>query len=102
MAEAVESLSELAIVTLDNSRTEDPESILMDILKGFRSPDSYIVELDRTIAIEKAISYARPGDIVLIAGKGHETEQIFASHTIPFDDRKIAFEACQKLSLQHL
>jgi UDP-N-acetylmuramoyl-L-alanyl-D-glutamate--2,6-diaminopimelate ligase len=55
--------------------------------------------MDRALAIEKAISYAKPGDTVLIAGKGHETHQIFAKHTIPFDDRKIALDACEKLKL---
>ncbi len=99
MAEAVEEGSDMAIVTLDNSRSEEPEAILSDILKGFKSPDHYIVELDRAEAIEKAVNYAKPGDTVLIAGKGHETSQVFATMTIPFDDRKIAFEACLKRSV---
>ena len=99
MAEAVEEGSDLAIVTLDNSRNEDPETILSDILKGFKSPDHYIVELDRAVAIEKAIHYAKEGDTVLIAGKGHETSQIFATMTIPFDDSKIAYKACLNRSL---
>jgi len=98
MAEAVEEGSDLAIVTLDNSRNEEPDTILSDILKGFKSRDHYIVELDRAIAIEKAVNYASPGDTILIAGKGHETTQIFATMTIPFDDRKVAIEACLKRS----
>lgn len=91
MAEAAEKYSDLCIVTSDNPRSEDPEAICRHITAGFKSK-SYIVELDRKKAIELAIGRARAGDILLIAGKGHETYQIFAHKTVDFDDRKVAQE----------
>lgn len=95
MAKVCEELADFSIVTSDNPRSEDPESICRMILQGFKQKDSYIVELDRRCAIEKAIEMATPDDIILIAGKGHETYQIFAHKTIEFDDRKIAAQICQ-------
>jgi UDP-N-acetylmuramoyl-L-alanyl-D-glutamate--2,6-diaminopimelate ligase len=90
MAEAVERHSDLVVVTSDNPRQEDPQQIIADILVGFHHPEKVHVELDRKMAIEYGIRSARPEDIVLIAGKGHETYQIFAHKTVDFDDRKIA------------
>lgn len=98
MAQACEALSDLCIVTSDNPRSEDPQAIVSQIIKGFRSKDSYIVELDRHAAIEHAISMATPDDIILIAGKGHEPYQIFAHKIIEFDDRKVAAQICQHRS----
>lgn len=95
MAQVSEELSDITIVTSDNPRSEDPEAICRMILQGFKRKDSYLVELDRRRAIEKAIEIATPDDIILIAGKGHETYQIFAHKTIEFDDRKIAAQICQ-------
>ncbi len=89
MAAAVERLADWAIVTSDNPRKEDPEAIVAEIKKGFRSANHEVV-VDRREAIYRAISLAQPRDIVLIAGKGHETYQEFADHTIPFDDLAIA------------
>lgn len=91
MAESAEKYSDLCIVTSDNPRSEDPEAICRQITAGFKSK-SYIVEPDRKKAIELAIKRASPGDILLIAGKGHETYQIFAHKTVDFDDRKVAQE----------
>lgn len=85
MASAVESAADFAIVTSDNPRKENPETIIEEIKAGFRGRN-YEVVVDRKEAICRAISVAQPGDIVLIAGKGHETTQEFADHTIPFDD----------------
>lgn len=97
MGEVAEELSDFVIVTTDNPRQEDPDTIIREILVGFKDPGKVIVEPDRKRAIEKAVDLAKPDDILLIAGKGHETYQIFAHKTIDFDDRKIALEACGKL-----
>ena len=94
MAAAVERLADWAIVTSDNPRKEQPEEIIEGIKAGFRG-SSYEVVVDRREAIYRAISLARPGDIVLLAGKGHESYQEFADHTIPFDDLAIARAAIE-------
>jgi UDP-N-acetylmuramoyl-L-alanyl-D-glutamate--2,6-diaminopimelate ligase len=90
-------LSDFAVITSDNPRTEDPDRIIEDILKGVpagsRKAQDYIVLADREKAIEYAIENARSGDLVLIAGKGHENYQILNSGTIHFDDREIATNA---------
>ena len=90
-------LSDLAIVTSDNPRSEDPEEILKDILTAweFNGKELPLVEIDRQKAIETAISLAEPGDVVVIAGKGHETYQILKDKTIHFDDREIARDALE-------
>jgi UDP-N-acetylmuramoyl-L-alanyl-D-glutamate--2,6-diaminopimelate ligase len=92
MGSVAESYSDLSIVTNDNPRREDPIAICKEILAGFKARHSYMVELDRKSAIQKAIQLAKPNDIVLIAGKGHESYQIFSHKTIEFDDRLIAKE----------
>ncbi|MGE5196643.1 MAG: glutamate ligase domain-containing protein, partial [Anaerolineae bacterium] len=99
MAEVAERFADLVIVTSDNPRQEDPQEIITQILKGFRFKDfrRVFVEVDRQRAISLAISLASCDDIVLIAGKGHETTQTFARQTIDFDDRKIAALACEGL-----
>lgn len=79
--------SDLVVVTSDNPRSEDPMQIINEALLGVRETNAtFIVEEDRRAAIEVAIRAAKPGDIVLLAGKGHEKEQIFADGTVPFDD----------------
>lgn len=100
MAQACEALSDISIVTSDNPRSEDPVEIARQVVKGFRRQDSYVVELDRYIAIEKAIEMANPEDIILIAGKGHEPYQIFAHKIIEFDDRKVTSQICQRKHTQ--
>lgn len=92
MGKAVEEGSDFAIVTSDNPRSEDPQTIVDQITTGMSSPE---VILDRTEAIHRAVEIATSGDIVLIAGKGHETYQIFAHQTIDFDDRLVAKEALE-------
>jgi UDP-N-acetylmuramoyl-L-alanyl-D-glutamate--2,6-diaminopimelate ligase len=85
--------SDLVIVTSDNPRSEDPLQIMNDVLVGARRTDTRtIVEPDRAAAIRKAVEEAHAGDIVLLAGKGHETYQIFRDRTIHFDDREVARE----------
>jgi UDP-N-acetylmuramoyl-L-alanyl-D-glutamate--2,6-diaminopimelate ligase len=96
MARAVEELSDIAIVTTDNPRSEDPQSIINEICKGFSS-SNYIVIPDRKEAIHKAVHMATPEDVILIAGKGHEKYQIFAHGTVPFDDCQIAADCCATL-----
>jgi UDP-N-acetylmuramoyl-L-alanyl-D-glutamate--2,6-diaminopimelate ligase len=94
MGEAAGTLSDVVVVTSDNPRTEDPASIVEAVLRGLRgAPAEVHVEVDRRTAIGLALSTARRGDAVLIAGKGHEDYQIFADRTIHFDDREVAREA---------
>lgn len=83
-------LSDVVIITSDNPRSEDPEKIIEEIKAGVSPSEIHkvIVEVDRRTAIRKAIDLASPGDIVLVAGKGHETYQIFKDKTIHFDDRE--------------
>jgi UDP-N-acetylmuramoyl-L-alanyl-D-glutamate--2,6-diaminopimelate ligase len=83
--------SDFVVVTSDNPRTEDPRAILAEIEPGLKETGvSYTVEPDRTAGIRLALEAAQPGDVVLLAGKGHEKEQILADHTIPFDDAQVA------------
>ncbi len=89
-----EKLSDISILTSDNPRSENPAEIARQVLQGCEEPHKTIVELDRQKAIAKAIQLATPKDIVLIAGKGHETTQTFAHRTIYFDDREVAKDAC--------
>jgi UDP-N-acetylmuramoyl-L-alanyl-D-glutamate--2,6-diaminopimelate ligase len=94
MGQAAGELSDLVILTSDNPRSEDPLQIMNDALVGLRRTDTRtIVEPDRAIAIRKAIEEAHAGDVVILAGKGHETYQIFKDRTIHFDDREVAREA---------
>lgn len=94
MGQVAGESSDLVIVTSDNPRSEDPLQIINDVLVGVRRTDTRtIVEPDRASAIRKAIEEANAGDIVLLAGKGHETYQIFRDRTIHFDDREVAREA---------
>lgn len=89
MGEIAERLSDIAIVTSDNPRTEDPHKIVEQVLEGMKGK-KHIVEEDRDFAISKAIELAEVKDIILIAGKGHETYQILGRKKIHFDDREIA------------
>jgi UDP-N-acetylmuramoyl-L-alanyl-D-glutamate--2,6-diaminopimelate ligase len=94
MGEIVNRHADYAIVTSDNPRKEDPNAIIVEIEKGFRS-SRYEKMVDRTQAIDRAITLAQPRDIVLIAGKGHENYQEFADHTVPFDDIQVARRAIE-------
>ena len=94
MGEAAGSLSDVVIATSDNPRTEEPEAILRDIEPGLRSVGKpYLKIVDRRAAIRRAIGEARAGDIVVIAGKGHEDYQIIGTEKHHFDDREVALEA---------
>lgn len=94
MGEVVARLSDVAIVTSDNPRSEDPDAIIREVLLGMRQAEPRC-EPDRERAIALAIGLAQPGDLVVIAGKGHETSQVFADRTVHFDDRDVARRALQ-------
>ena len=95
MGRIAAELAHLAIVTSDNPRSEEPDAIIAEILEGAGSEAE--VEPDRREAIARAVATATDGDIVVIAGKGHEQGQQFADRTIPFDDREVAREALRRL-----
>src|SRR5579859_601972 len=93
MGQVAAELSDFVVLTSDNPRSEDPLDIMNDVLVGLRRKDTpCLVEPDRAAAIKKAIEEARPGDILILAGKGHETYQVLKDRTIPFDDREVARE----------
>ncbi len=96
MANVVEELSDFAIVTTDNPRSEDPQQIVQNIIGGFRKQDFKVI-LDRGEAIMEALRVTQKGDVVLIAGKGHENYQIFKDKTIDFDERKIVLQSLMTL-----
>jgi UDP-N-acetylmuramoyl-L-alanyl-D-glutamate--2,6-diaminopimelate ligase len=98
MGQAAGEGSDFVVATSDNPRSEDPLAILAEIEPGLKSSKvQYTVEPDRTAAIHVALKQAQAGDVVLIAGKGHEKEQILAGRTIPFDDAQIALSALAEL-----
>ncbi|WP_017306609.1 UDP-N-acetylmuramoyl-L-alanyl-D-glutamate--2,6-diaminopimelate ligase [Spirulina subsalsa] len=95
MGKIAADLADVAVVTSDNPRTEDPEQILRDVVAGIDPSRNPVVIGDRATAIRQAILDAQPGDGVLIAGKGHEDYQILGTEKIHFDDREQAREALQ-------
>jgi UDP-N-acetylmuramoyl-L-alanyl-D-glutamate--2,6-diaminopimelate ligase len=108
MADAVARFADLAVLTSDNPRTEDPEAILREVETGLSalqavapealagSARAYVKRADRREAIQLAIDAARPGDSVVIAGKGHEDYQIIGRERLPFDDREEARRALRR------
>ena len=92
MAKVAERFADRIIVTTDNPRHEDPQAIIDEVMSGFSSLEKVGQILDRRQAIDIAISNAQPGDVVLLAGKGHETSQIVGDVHIAFDDRRVARE----------
>ena len=103
MGAAAASLADVAILTSDNPRSEDPLAILAAMLDGVLSVPAadrarVIVEPDRGAAIWQAASLARPGDVIVVAGKGHETGQYVAGTVLPFDDRQVTAEALERLA----
>jgi len=93
-------LADVVVVTSDNPRTEDPEAIIAEVLTGISEADRprVTVRPDRREGIREAIVRAQAGDVVVIAGKGHEDYQIFADRTIHFDDREVATEVLEECS----
>ena len=99
MGEIATTLADFVVITSDNPRTEDPERLIDMIVDGVRS-DNFVRISDRKAAIFEAISMAKPGDTVLIAGKGHEDYQILGDRVIHFDDAEVAEEAIRSLVLR--
>jgi UDP-N-acetylmuramoyl-L-alanyl-D-glutamate--2,6-diaminopimelate ligase len=103
MGAAAASLADVAILTSDNPRSEDPLAILAAMLDGVLSvPQTerarVIVEPDRAAAIAQAVTLAAPGDVIVVAGKGHETGQYVAGRVLPFDDREVTAAALERLA----
>ncbi len=95
MGKVARQLADYSIITSDNPRSEDPQSIISDILSVYTDPKQTLVEPDRKTAIEKGIALIQPGDILLIAGKGHERYQIIGAIQHPFDDCEVARKAAK-------
>jgi UDP-N-acetylmuramoyl-L-alanyl-D-glutamate--2,6-diaminopimelate ligase len=101
MGAAAAEFSDFVVLTSDNPRSEDPLDIMNDALVGLGRFDTpYIAEPDRAQAIRRAMEEARPGDVVLLAGKGHETYQILRDRTIDFDDRETARQVLRSLGYE--
>jgi UDP-N-acetylmuramoyl-L-alanyl-D-glutamate--2,6-diaminopimelate ligase len=99
MGRVTDELADHAIITSDNPRKEDPDAIINEVEKGFRSTH-YEKIAERAEAIRHAVAMAQSRDVVLIAGKGHEKYQEFADHTVPFDDIQVARRALDDLPVQ--
>ena len=93
MGEVATTLADMAVLTSDNPRSEDPIAVIEDVRAGVRAEERLRVEPDRQAAIDLAVGQAQDGDVVVIAGKGHETDQAFADRVVPFDDRQAARRA---------
>ncbi|MGA2168845.1 MAG: UDP-N-acetylmuramoyl-L-alanyl-D-glutamate--2,6-diaminopimelate ligase [Terracidiphilus sp.] len=101
MGQAAGAGSDFVVATSDNPRSEDPAAILAEIEPGLKASGvQYIIEPDRAAAIRLALQAAKAEDVVLIAGKGHEKEQILAGRTIPFDDAALALSALAELGFE--
>lgn len=102
MGQIAAKYSDKVFITSDNPRTENPDAILEDIKQGLidmgTEPDKYELIVDRKAAIHRAIEQASSGDVVLIAGKGHETYQILGTTKTDFDDRLVAKEAIRGIA----
>jgi UDP-N-acetylmuramoyl-L-alanyl-D-glutamate--2,6-diaminopimelate ligase len=97
MGRAAAEFADQVILTSDNPRSENPMDIIREIAEGIDDKTSYMIDPDRRGAIRLAISMAKKDDLVLIAGKGHETTQVFRDRTSAFDDRKVAREALNEM-----
>jgi UDP-N-acetylmuramoyl-L-alanyl-D-glutamate--2,6-diaminopimelate ligase len=92
MGEVASRLADRVVLTSDNPRGEDPNTIIEAVRRGIKDPSSVQIQPDRRRAIDLALRDARPGDVVVIAGKGHETTQTIGDEVLPFDDREVATE----------
>ena len=97
MGNVAERYSDIVVITSDNPRWEDPRQIIEDILQGVRDKRKVLVEVDRREAIKKALKMAKEGDLILVAGKGHEDYQEVEGKRYPFDDRKVVRELLKEL-----
>ncbi|MDP9072384.1 MAG: UDP-N-acetylmuramoyl-L-alanyl-D-glutamate--2,6-diaminopimelate ligase [Actinomycetota bacterium] len=102
MGEVAARLADLAVLTSDNPRSEDPLAIIEQVRSGVGRPERLEVEPDRRAAIALAVARARPGDVVVVAGKGHETGQELDGRTLPFDDREAARQALADHGGEHV
>lgn len=98
MAAAAEAGSDVCIVTSDNPRSESPETIIADTVKGFTRPKGHLSIVDRREAIKVALENAHGGDVVVIAGKGHEDYQEIQGKKLPFDDRRVVRQLMIQIS----
>jgi UDP-N-acetylmuramoyl-L-alanyl-D-glutamate--2,6-diaminopimelate ligase len=99
MAEAVRCVADFIVLTSDNPRTENPERILDDLAAGLEGADFRRIA-DRRAAIETALRAARPGDTVVLAGKGHETYQVVGTTNHPFDERLVVADCLARLEAE--
>jgi UDP-N-acetylmuramoyl-L-alanyl-D-glutamate--2,6-diaminopimelate ligase len=97
MGKTAAGLADVVVVTSDNPRSEDPQAIIQEILAGIPSDTHPAVVADRRLAIRQALTGRGPGDVVVVAGKGHESGQTAAGVTVPFDDRVVAREELGRL-----
>jgi UDP-N-acetylmuramoyl-L-alanyl-D-glutamate--2,6-diaminopimelate ligase len=95
-------LSDVVIVTSDNPRSEPPEAIIEEIQRGMarQSRAERLAIVDRRDAIARALEIAGPGDVVVVAGKGHETYQVVRDRTLPFDDRQVVRDLLKRLPVK--
>lgn len=96
MAEAVSRIADVVVLTSDNPRTEDPEAIIDDLVEGMGEV-AFLREADRRRAIRAALGEARPGDTVVLAGKGHETYQVIGTEKLPFEERRIVADVLREM-----
>jgi UDP-N-acetylmuramoyl-L-alanyl-D-glutamate--2,6-diaminopimelate ligase len=101
MAAAAEAGADQVLLTSDNPRSESPEAIVAAMVQGLRRPQSGQIQLDRALAIDEVVSQAAAQDVVLVAGKGHETEQEIMGVRHPFSDVAQARAALQRRAAQH-
>ncbi|HEY4378440.1 MAG TPA: UDP-N-acetylmuramoyl-L-alanyl-D-glutamate--2,6-diaminopimelate ligase [Acidimicrobiales bacterium] len=100
MGEAVAHGADVAILTSDNPRGEDPAAIISDVHQGITDLTDLLIEPDRRAAIEAAVARARAGDVLVVAGKGHETTQTIGAQVVPFDDRVVTREALRAAAVE--
>ncbi len=97
MGDVATRLADRVVITSDNPRSEDPLAIIREIQLGVKD-SAVVVEPDRRRAIILALSQARKGDLVVIAGKGHEPYQVVGEHVLPFDDRDVVRDVAQRIA----
>jgi UDP-N-acetylmuramoyl-L-alanyl-D-glutamate--2,6-diaminopimelate ligase len=97
MGSAASRLSDLAVLTSDNPRSEDPERIIAEVAAGAGGPSRLLIDVDRARAIAAALGAAQAGDVVVIAGKGHETGQELGGRVYPFDDAEVALATLHRI-----
>ena len=97
MGRAASALADLVVVTSDNPRSEEPRAIIDQVISGASGPGEVRIEPDRRLAVRLALEAARTGDVVVVAGKGHETTQVTGGRSVEFDDRVVAREELARL-----